>query len=535
VLLGAVGFVLLIACTNLVNLLLVRTNGRTHEMALRAAMGAGRSRLARQLVTESTLLSVLGGAGGVLLTWWSLTLLGGVNPESIPRLQDVQLDWPVLGFAFLVSVAAGVATGIVPALLAARTDLHASLQESGPRMADSLGRRRFRSALVVVEVALAQVLLVGGGLLFQSFLHMRSVEPGFEPRCLVVTELEPDWHRLAARSDRLSFYREVVEKVAALPGVEAAALSSTIPLNEGQLDLDFLIEGRPKPLRPTQYPWAGYDSITPDYFHAMGIRLLAGRAFTDADGPEAPAVAVINKTMAERYWPGEGPLGRHIRIVTESATPSEPIAIVGVVDDVRQMALDTRARPEFYLPYAQKPWRRCFLLVRSTVPPAGLAADLREAMKQVDKGMALSDLRSMEDRVSASLDSPRFHTVLLGTFAILALTLAAVGVFGVVSYSTSQRTREFAVRVVLGAQRRDVFRLVAGRGFLPVLTGAVLGLLLSLALTRTLSTMLFGIAPFDPLTYAAVGALLSAVALAACYLPSRRAMNVEPLVVLRAE
>jgi len=518
-----------------VNLVLARATGRRHELALRAAMGAGRSRLLRQLVTESTLLSLLGGAGGVLLAGLSLTLLRASSPRGIPRLQEVQLDLWVLGFAFFVSLAAGVASGMVPALLAIRADLHESLQQSRPRAGDDLRRRRFRGALVVVEVALAQVLLVGAGLLFQSLIRLRSVDPGFESAGLTVATLELFSDRYARRGDRVSFYREVVAQVEALPGVRAAALSTTIPLNEGQLSNEFLIEGRAKPSSPTQYPWASFDSITPDYFDAMGTRLLAGRVFADADGADAPAVGIVNEALARRYWSAMDPLGRRIRIVEDTPTESAPITIVGVVQDVRQMALSAGARPQLYVPYAQHPWRQCFLLVRSDVTPAGLAAALRREVRSIDPGLALSDLRSMEEHVSASLGTPRFHTVLMLGFALLALALAAVGIFGVVSYSASQRTREFAIRRVLGAQRRDLLRLAARGGGLPVLVGVVAGLVLALLLTRALTALLFGIAPTDPGTYIAVSALLSAVALVACYLPSRRAMSVEPVVALRAE
>jgi putative ABC transport system permease protein len=535
VLLGAVGFVLLIACTNLVNLLLARATGRQQEIALRAALGASRLRLIRQLVTESTLLGLLGGAGGVLFAWLSLDLLRGFDPEVLPRLQEVQLDWRVLGFAMLVSLATGVACGIVPAWLATRKELQESLKEGSRRSADSRGRRRVRSTLVIIEVALAQVLLIGGGLLFQSFLHMRSVSPGFNPEGVLVGQFELFTPRYAEGSAMATFYREVTQQVAALPGVEAAALSTTIPFDKVQLTLEFVIDGRPRPLSPKQHPLAGYNSITPDYFRTMGIRLRSGRFFSDADRADAPPVVIINEALARRYWPGESPLGHLIRIHDDSPADSEPIEVVGVVENVRQVALNSDVRLEIYLPYAQRLWRRCFLLVRSEPAPAELAAALRREIHQIDANIALSSFRSMNDHVSASLDPPRFHTFLLGVFATLALTLAAVGVFGVISYSTSQRTREFGIRLALGAQRRDVFRLVVGGGFVLVLTGVALGLILALALTQALSSMLFGIVPTDPATYGAVALVLSAVALLACYLPSRRAMKVDPVVALRYE
>jgi putative ABC transport system permease protein len=535
VLLGAVGFVLLIACANLVNLLLSRGAARRHEIALRAAIGAGRSRLVRQLVTESLLLGVSGGAGGLLLAWSSLSLLRRLDPGSVPRLQEVTLDLRVLAFAFLVSLAAGVASGIVPALMATRADPYELLKEGGLRAADGPRRRRIRNGLVVTEIALAQVLLVGGYLFFQSFLRTTSVNPGFDPDGLVVGQFELSSQRYATPSARTAFYREAVERVAALPGVQAAALSSTIPLHVGQLSLDFVIEGRPRPLPPAPYPQAGFDSITPEYFRTMRIRLRSGRFFTDADGEHAALVTVINEAMAHRYWPGEDPLGRSIRLHSDSPTDSDPIEVVGVVENVRQMALTAGGRPQFYLPYAQYPWRGCYLLVRSASGPSDLVPAVRREIQRLDAGLALSDFRDMRHFVSASLNSTRFNACLLGVFAVLALTLATGGVFGVVSYSTSQRTRGFAIRTAMGAQRRDIFRLVVADGLRLVVAGIGLGLVLALALTQALASMLFEIVPTDPTTYAVVGIVLGAVALAACCIPARQAMHLDPVVALRQE
>jgi putative ABC transport system permease protein len=532
VLMGAVGCVLLIACANVVNLLLARATGRQQELALRAALGARQPRLVRQLVTESALLGLLGGAGGVAVTWLSLAVLRGLNPASIPRLTEVRLDLRALAFALAVSLAAGVASGILPALTATRTDLNRLLKEGSRRLVSVPGRQRLRAGLVVVEVALAQVLLVGGGLLFQSFLHLSNVEPGFDPEGLLVSQFELLSERYVSRTARAAFYRQAVEQAAALPGVETAALSSTIPLHEVQLGYEFLIEGRPAPSLASQYPSAGYNSITPGYFRTMGIRLLSGRNFTDADHADSAPVTIINQAMALRFWPGESPLGRRIRIVTDESPPKE---IVGVVGDVRQVALGAPVRSEIYLPYAQLPWRQCFLLLRSTAGPAGLAEAVRREFRAIDPGIALTRLRSMNDQASESLAPPRFRTILLGVFAALALTLAAVGVFGVLSYSVSQRTRDFAIRVALGAERRDILRLLISEGLLLVLTGVVLGLGISLAMTRSLSSLLFGILPTDPATYAVVTVLLSLVAVAACYWPSRRALLVDLAVTLRHE
>jgi putative ABC transport system permease protein len=536
VLLGAVGFVLLIACANLVNLLLSRGAGRRHEIALRTALGARRPRLIRQLVTESLVLGVGGGAGGLLLAWLFLDLLRRLDPGSVPRLQEATLDLRVAGVALLVSLAAGVASGIVPALMATRADASDALKEGSSRASDGVQRRRFRNGLVVAEIALAQVLLVGGCLLFQSFLRTRSVDPGFDADGLVVSRLELYSQRYASRGARTAFYRETVDRVAALPGVEAAALSSTIPLNVGQLGLEFVIEGHAMPALPTLYPHAGFDAVTPDYFRAMGIRVRSGRVFTDADGERALPVVVINEAMAERYWPGEDPLGGRIRLHSEAPTDSEPIEIVGVVENVRQTALSRSARPQFYLPYAQYPWKECYLLLRSSSSGgANLVAAVRHQIRQIDPEIALADFRGMGRYISASLESSRFTASLLGIFAVLALTLATGGVFGVVSYSTSQRTRELAIRTAMGARRRDIVTLVLGEGLPLVLGGIAVGLLLAVALGQALSSMLYEIVPTDFRTLAAVAISLGAAALAACYVPAWQATRLDPVSALHQE
>jgi predicted permease len=534
VLLGAVGLVLLIACANIVSLLLSRGAGRRREIALRVALGAGRPRIIRQLVTESLLLGLGGGAGGLLVASFSLNLLRHLNPGSVPRIQEVTLDLRVLGFAFLASLVAGLASGIAPALMATPMEPYESLKEDTSRVVNGRGRR-LRNILAIVEIALAQVLVVGGCLLFQSFLRMRSVHPGFDADGLAACRFELYSERYANRGVRANFYRSVVERVAALPGIQAAALASTIPLDVGQLNLEFVIEGRPRPMLPTQYPDAGFDTITPDYFRAMGIRLRSGRFFTHADDEQANLVAIVNEAMADRYWPGEEPLGRRIRIHSESPTDSEAIEIVGVVEDVRNVALSTRGRPHFYLPYSQYPWRECYLLVRSNSGPSNLAAAVRHEMRGIDEGIALSEFRNMRHYLSASLGSPLFNAFLLGAFAVLALTLAVVGVFGVVSYSARQRTQEFAIRMAMGAGRRDILKLVGGEALLLVLAGVGFGLALAVSLSQVISGMLFGIVATDPTTYAVVGILLGAIALAACYLPTRQAMRLEPAAALRRE
>ncbi len=534
VLLAAVGCLLMIACANVANLLLARASGRQKEIAVRKALGAGRLRLIRQLVTESVLLSLLGGAGGALVAVWALELVRNLNPAIIPRIQEVQLDFRVFGFMLLVSLSAGVVAGMAPALMAARVDFFEGIRQFGSSQENPRGRR-FRSSLIVAEVAMAQILLVGGGLLFQSFLLLRSVDPGFNPESLLVSRFDLFTERYNDLEARRSFYRQAVERVSALPGVQAASLTTTIPLHEVQLGNEFVVEGLPRP-PPSQIPSAGFNAITPDYFQTMGIRLLAGRTFSDADREGKPKTVIINQTMAEHFWPDESPMGQRIRLVSdESLADSSSIEIVGVVGDVRQMGLDAEVRSEIYLPYAQRPWRSCFLLVRSKSEPAGLTSAIRSEIRGIDPAIALNRFRSMNDYVSDSTGQPRFRTFLLGLFAALALILAVMGVFGVISYSVSQRTRDFGIRVALGAKPRDIFGLVLGRGFLIVLAGIVLGLVGSLALTRFMSSLLFGITPYDASTFVWVALACGAAAFAACYFPSRRAMKVDPITVLRSE
>jgi putative ABC transport system permease protein len=531
--LGAVGCVLLITCSNVTNLLLVRATGRQQEVAVRTALGADRLRLAGQLVTESILVCLLGGAGAILLAAWVLDIMRGLSSESIPRLQEVRLNVRMLGFSLLVSLVTGVAVGIAPAVFATRQDFHKWIKGRGAST-ETAGGRRVRRILVIVEIALAQVLLVGGGLLLQSFLRLRSVDPGFNPHGLMFSRFELFSERYAGKAARTSFYQQAVERVTALPSVRAAALSTTIPLHDVQLSNEFVIEGRSRP-STSQYYSAGYNAITPGYFRAMHIRLLAGRYFSDADRDDSMKVSIINEALARRFWPGRSPIGSRIRFIADESYPDPPeIEIVGVVGNVRQVTLDSQERLEIYLPYAQRSWQYGFLIVRSSADPEGLAAAIRREIRGIDPDISLSSIRSMKDQISASVDPQRFRTLLLGTFAALSLVLSAVGIFGVISHSVLQRTREFGIRLALGAQPRDIFTLAVGSGFQMILMGVVSGLALSLVLTRFLSSLLFGIAANDASTYACVTTMLCVVALAACCIPSCRAMRADPIVSLRS-
>ncbi len=534
VLLGAVGLVLLIACANVAGLLLTRVSGRQQEIAIRAALGADRADLLRQHLAESGLLGLLGALGGLLLVPWGLDLVRTLSPEGIPRIQEIALDWRVLGFNLAIGPGTGILCGLVPAFMTSGADLH-SLLRAGSRLSGQRIRRRLRRALVIAEISMAEALLIGGALLLQSFVQLRSVNPGFAAENVRAAQFELFSDRYAEWTPRIQFYRDVTERVAALPGVRSAALTTTVPLQGIQLGYEFTVQGRPAPAHG-QLPAASYDCITPGYFRVMGIRLLAGRAFTDADGPHAPPVVIINDVMARRYWPGEDPIGQKIGIVADDSKTDPPaLEIVGVAEGVRAQALDTGSRPAMFLPYAQRPWRSGFLLVRMEENAPATAANVRSAVHTVDKTMALSDFRSLEDYLSSSVARPRFRTFLMGAFAALALVLATVGVYGVVSCSVGQRFREIGVRVALGAQRVDILKLVVREGFQLGIAGVALGLAAALALTRFLSGLLYGIAPNDPSTFAAISMLLVAVSLLACYLPARRAVRVDPVVTLRYE
>ena len=536
VLLGAVGLVLLIACVNVANLTLARASGRHQELALRTALGANRLRLARQLATEGTTLGLIGGIGGVLLAWLSIAVLRRIAADSVPRMADVHVDARVLIFTLLLSLAAGAAVGVVPALAMTERRLQPSLQEAGPRSSASRQRKRWRHTLVIAEIALAEVLLIGGFLFLQSFVHMRSVGAGFSPDGILACRFDLHSSRYTETAAREEFYRDTIEHIAALPGVQSTALATTIPTGEVQMNLEFLIDGRPKPSTPVESPWAGYNSVTPGYFRTMGIGLLSGRVFTQADGSQSPAVAVVNAEMARRYWPGESPLGRTITLRPDGADDSLPtIEVVGVVENVRQVSLTSDVRPELYLPYAQKPWREGFILLRSGLGSAGVAAAVRRELRAVDPAIAISELRPMSAYIADSLGSPRFQTLLVAAFAVVALLLAIVGIVGVVSYSVSQRRQELAIRMALGAQPEDVYRLVATNGIRLVLWGVGVGVVLALLLTRSISSLLFGIVATDALTYVVAALVLGTAAMAACSVPCWRATRVDPALDLRRQ
>jgi putative ABC transport system permease protein len=532
-LLGAVALVLLIACANVANLLLARAAGRQKEMAVRVALGATRLRLARQLLVESVLLALLGGAAGLLLGWWGMDLLKGLLPAGFPRVADIGVDPRVLGFTLLVSCATGLAFGLAPALQFTRPDVQGAHKESARGSTGGARGGRLRNLLIVSEVALSLVLLVGAGLLFRSFLSLRAVELGFRPQSLLTFRLSPSGERFREDAQYINFYRDVAERVAALPGVESVGFINTLPLMKGPTS-GIQFEGRP-PVRRDQWPSANYRSVSPDYFRSAGIAVVKGRVPDARDTADAPLVFAINQALARRDFPNEDPVGK--RISNGIGPDGKPIwkEIVGVVADVRSEEPGREAAPEIYASCQQDPFAGVSYVVRSSVAPESLVPGVREAVRASDRAQPIAEVRTMEQLVGESVAQPRFTSLILGLFACMALLLAAAGIYGVMSYAVTQRTHEIGIRIALGAQYGDVLRMVVGRGMALALCGVGLGLLCALALTRLLAGLLYGVSATDPLTFAGVALLLTLVALLASYLPARRATKVDPMVALRYE
>jgi putative ABC transport system permease protein len=552
VLLGAVGFVLLIACANVANLLLARAASRRQEIAVRQALGATRFRLARQLLTESLMLALLGGAAGLLLAAWGIELLsiipynapGYYIPYNIPHDQ-ITLDGRVLGFTFALSLLAGVIFGLAPAFQSSKPDINASLKGDGASGGSGSRRRHSRSLLVVAEIALSLMLLVGAGLMIKSFVRLQEVDPGFEPESVLTAEIGlprakyPDGQKVAA------FHDELLERLAALPGIVAAGLGSSLPLSGTNADTSFFIDGRPI-LEPRDRPHTHPRTISPDYFRAMGMRMVDGRAFTEQDQAQGPRVAIINETMARRFWPSQTSLGKRFALDFEAMKyfPDRPPEfdlamgmreIVGVVRDVRHEGLETEPQPEMYIPDRQLPEREMNLVIRAAVDPASLAAAVRGAVSAIDQDQPVADIKPMSKLLADSVAKPRFNYLLLTIFAAVALILTVTGVYGVMSNAVAARTREMGIRLALGARGADVLKLVIRQGMKPVMVGVALGLAGACALTRVMATLLFDVSATDPAIFVGVAALLSAIALLACYIPARRATKVDPVIALKHE
>ncbi len=529
VLLGAVGFVLLIACANVANLQLARMASRQKEIAIRSALGARRSRVIRQLLTESVLLSLVGGAAGLILALWGTSSLVSILPEDTPRLSEVKIDGWVLGFSIAVSLMTGLIFGLAPALQASRPDLNSTLKEGSGRA--TVGGR-MRNTLVVAEVALVLILLIGAGLLIKSFWRLQQVDPGFRAEQVLSAQLAPPASKYEEDSRKRAFYHEVVNRIQSLPGVEAVGAIHLLPMGKSNWNPGLRIEDHPLPegSRLSNVDWR---LVTSDYFHAMGIPLLKGRFFTESDNEDAPRVTIINEVIATRYWPDEDPIGKRIRSGFEGRNW---VTVVGVVKGVKHHGLDSETRLEMYRPYDQAPFPTSMtVMARTTGDATALAASIRSAVWSIDSDVPVTDIQPMTSVVSKSLSPQRSTMLLLLIFASVAMTLGAVGIYGVISYTVSQRTREIGIRSAMGAQAQDVVRLVVGRGLKLTLAGVVIGIAGAIALTRVMESLLFGVSATDPVTFVAVSLILILVALGACFVPARRATKVDPMVALRYE
>jgi putative ABC transport system permease protein len=531
ILLGAVSFVLLIACANVANLLLARASARQKEIALRTALGASRWRIIRQLLIESLMLAFVGGGLGLLLAIWLARLFVIFGPANIPRVDQVHLDPRVLVFTFALSVVTGVAFGLVPALQLSKPNVTGWLKEGARGSSAGPRRNLARSFLIISEVALSLMLLVGAGLLLKSFVRLLNTDPGFDPSHVIALDIPLNRQRYDTPQKQAQFFDRLVEKTTSLPGVQSAALVNNVILTNSIDELEFNVAGRePYPLGAT--PQAHYTLVTPGYFETMKIPLRRGRLFTEADKEETTPVMLVSEALVNTYFAHEDPVG--LRLIIDPKAP--PIEIVGIVGDARRIALDTRAAPEFYIPFNQAPIRRMNLLVRSAVAdPSALTGALRKALTELDREQTIWQTRTLDQLVDASLAARRFNTWLLGAFAGIALILALLGIYGVMTYSVRQRTHEIGIRMALGARAVDVLRLVISNGMVLAVIGVVIGLAGAFALTRLITTLLFEVKSTDLFTYATVAIGLQVVALIACYIPARRATKVDPLVALRYE
>lgn len=533
-LLGAVTFVLLIGCANVANLLLASGASRQKEMAIRTALGASRRRVMRQLFTESTLLALTGGAVGLIIAYWGLAGITKLLPGDFPRLNEIHIDLRVLAFTFVASVLTGILFGLVPALQISRPDIQETIRETGRGVSGNRRQSRFRQALIVVEVAMSVVLLVGAGLLFRSFMRLQSVNTGFNSEKVLTARLTPSGTNYANQADYDRFYSKVLEKVSAIPGVQDAGLINTMPLDKGPT-AGFRIEGRPV-TTPDKWPSANYRAVSANYFRAMGIPMLQGRAYTDRDAENAPRVMIVNQKLADEEFASENPIGKRITFGnTDSNRQPVWFEIVGVVANVRSLELREEPTAEVYFAALQDYWPAMSLMVRSSIEPASLGGSVRQIVNEVDKSVPVSNVKTMEHVVSESITQPRFNLFLLGLFSTVAMLLSAAGIYGVTAYSVTQRTHELGIRIALGAQVSDVLKMVLGQGMVVIGVGLIVGLAAAFGLVRLLRSFLFGVGENDPLTFVVITVGLLFVALLACYIPARRATKVDPLVALKYE
>jgi putative ABC transport system permease protein len=533
VLFGAVGFVLLIACANVVNLLLAKATKRQKEITLRAALGAGRFRLVRQFLTESVLLSFLAGGLGILVAAWSLDLLRALKPDNIPDVNKIHLDLHVLGFLLAISFLVGIALGLAPAWHASRLHLNESLKESSGAGLGGTTGGNLRRVLVVAEIALSLVLLVGAGLMIRSFARLLSVDPGYDPDNLLTFQLSLPDSKYPKSPQVFAFYREALDRMSACPGVQSVAISNTLPPSGGETDGPFYVEGH-EPSNPNEAPDTIYDPVSPEYFRTLKTPLIAGRYLTEQDNNENSRAVVINETMAREFFGGRGAVGKRMKPAAYGDI-KDWWEVVGVVADERFFGWDSDVYPAAYFPYGMMPERGMAFVVRTKIDPMHVSSSVRQAIWSIDKDLPFTEVQTMEQRLSQSFAEGRFHMTLLGVFAALALILSLVGIYGVMSYSVAQRTHEIGIRIALGAERRHVLGLVLGQTAVLILIGLGAGLAGAFALTRFLGSLLYGVHATDPITFVVVTLVLSAVAIVAGYVPARRATKVDPLVALRYE
>ena len=529
---AAVGFLLLIACANVAGLLLARVTARHREVAIRIAVGASRWRLIRQLLTESIILSILSGLLGLLLAYGGVKLLVALTPSEVPRLHEIGLHVPVFLWTLTISIATGVLFGLAPALQASSPDVNTALKESSGRNPGSFQGSGLRNLLVVSEVAVVLLLLVGAGLMTRSFFRLRQVDPGFDATNVISMNIALPTSKYRQQQTNV-FYDQLIERVRNLPGVKSVGGINPLPLSNNNISSRFVVEGAPfVPL--ANRPYAGVRVVTPDYFQTMSIRHLKGRLFTDQDRDNTPNVIVVNEALASRYWPNQDAVGKRLSF-GEDPGKQVWLEIVGVVGNVKHKALEIEVMPEVYIPYRQDPSNFMSLVVRTTSDAASMVPAIRKQVLSVDKDQPVADIMTMEQRVAKSVASSRFVMLLLSSFSILALGLAAVGIYGVMAYVVTQRTQEIGVRIALGAQKRDVLKLVVGKGMALAIIGTAIGLVASLVLTRLMRSLLFGVTPTDWRTFVIASMVLLGVALLACYIPARRATKLDPLVALRHE
>jgi putative ABC transport system permease protein len=528
-LLGAVGLVLLIACANVASLLLSRALGRKKEIAVRAALGAGRGVLLRQLIIESLLLASVGGFVGILLSLWGTHVLLALVASSLPRLANAHVDASVLAFTAAISLASGLFFGLVPALQLSKPDLNTVLRDEGRGSTGNRRRNGMRNILVVSQVALSMVLLVGSGLLIRSFIRLQTATPGFDPKNVLSMRISLPKTKYATRPQMIAFYNEALKQLRTLPGVESVAISSALPVNPSRKS-PMLLEGQPEvPL--AQRPILNVQTLSPDYTKVLHVPLIRGREFTEHDDADAPPVVMVNQAVVHHYWPNENPIGKRIYL----GQIPKPAQVVGVLGDIKNASLAQDTTPEVFLPFPQLPWASLNLTVRTSRDPHQMISAVLHQISAIDKDQPVTNVQTLEELLESASAQPRFTMFLLGIFSATALILAIVGIYGVIAYSVAQRTQELGIRMALGAAKGDILKLVIGHGLLLTLSGVAIGMIVSAALTRVLSSMLYKTSATDPIIFSSSAALFLVVALMASYLPARRATRIDPTNALRSE